>query len=150
MPGTTQGQGQQGGDCHLGSTQLLEVKEWEFEPTQKCGSVVTNVTGGFEGQVMGGIGGSGSVTLLIPKTGYQTPPQFGTTPILNLYADAARLHGYTNMPIAVEKNSVNIDLSSAEGIKLTFSFKANGPYNAIGAFAVLGSYNDESTSSSGT
>jgi hypothetical protein len=150
MSGPTQAQGQQGGDCHLGSTQMLEVKEWEFEPTQKCGSVVTNVTGGFEGQVMGGIGGSGSVTLLIPKTGYQTPPQFGTTPILNLYADAARLHGYTNIPIAVEKNSVKIDLSSAEGIKLTFRFKANGPYNAIGAFAVLGAFNDESTSSSGT
>ena len=112
--------------------------------------MVTNATGGFEGQIMGGIGGSGSVTLVIPKTGYSAPPAFGATPILNLYADAARLHGYTQMPIAVEKNSVKIDLNSAKGIELTFNFKANGPYNAIGAFAVLGAYNDEITSSSGS
>ena len=76
-------------------------------PRKKCGAVVTNVTGGFEGQIMGAVGGYGSVTLVIPKTGYQTPPQFGATPILNLYADAAKLHGYTQMPIAVEKNSVS-------------------------------------------
>ncbi len=150
MFGPTQGMGQQNGDCHLGSTQVLELLEWEFEPSQKCSGVVTNVTGGFEGQVMGGIGGRGNVKLLIPKTGYQTPPQFGTTPILNLYADAAKLHGYTQMPIAVEKNSVRINLSAPEGITLTFNFKANVPYNAIGAFAVLGAFNNESTSSSGT
>ena len=150
MSGPSQGMGQQNGDCHLGSTQMLEVKKWQFTPTQKVGAVVTNVTGGFEGQIMGAVGGYGSVTLVIPKTGYQTPPQFGATPILNLYADAAKLHGYTQMPIAVEKNSVSIDLSSSEGIMLTFNFKANGPYNATGAFAVLGAYNDEATSSSGT
>ena len=111
---------------------------------------MTNVTGGFEGQIMGGIGGYGSVTLVFPRPATRRPPQFGATPILNLYADAARLHGYTQMPIAVEKNSVKIDLSSSEGIMLTFNFKANGPYNATGAFAVLGAYNNESTSSSGT
>jgi hypothetical protein len=142
--------GQQNGDCHLGSTQMLEVLMWQFEPEQSLGEVVTNVTGGFKGQVMGAVGGRGNVKLLIPKTGYQTPPQFGTTPILNLYADAAKLHGYTQMPIAVEKNSVKIDLNSPEGITLTFNFRANGPYNATGAFAVLGAFNDESTSSSGT
>jgi len=150
MPAPTQGMGQQFGDCHVGSTQLAEVKKWDFEPTQKLGSVVTNATGGFEGQIMGRIGGSGSVTLVIPKTGYQTPPAFGATPILNLYADAAHAHGYTQIPIAVERNSVKIDLNAADGIELTFSFKANGPYNAIGAFAVLGAYNMETTSSSGT
>ncbi len=150
MPTVTQGMGQQNGDAHIGSTQLLEVKKWDFEPTQKCGSVVTNVTGGFEGQIQGAIGGSGSVTLVIPKTGYQTPPQFSTTPILNLYADAAKVHGYTQMPIAVNRNSVKIELSAEGAIELTFSFKAAGPYNATGAFAVLGAYNDETTSSSGT
>jgi hypothetical protein len=142
--------GQQNGDCHVGSTQLAEVAAWEFTPTQKCGEVVTNATGGFEGQVMGAVGGFGSVTLVIPRTGYQTPPAFAATPVLNLYADAARLHGYTQMPIAVDKNSVKIDLKSADAVKLTFSFKAAGPYNATGAFAVLGAFNDESTSSSGT
>ena len=106
MPGPTQGMGQQNGDCHVGGTQLAEVKAWEFTPTQKCGSVVTNATGGFEGQILGGIGGAGSVTLVVPKTGYSTPPQFGATPILNLYADAAKVHGFTQMPIAVEKASV--------------------------------------------
>ena len=150
MPGPTQGMGQQFGDAHVGGTQLAEVVQWEFTPTQKLGGVVTNATGGFEGQVMGGIGGSGSVTLLVPKTGYSTPPQFGATPILNLYADAAKAHGYTQIPIAVDKASVKIDLNAAEGIKIRFRFKANGPYNAIGAFAVLGSYNNESTSSSGS
>jgi len=150
MPSTTQGFGQQFGDAHLGAVQLAEVIKWDFTPTQKLGGVVTNATGGFEGQVMGGIGGHGSVTLLVPKTGYSTPPQFGATPILNLYADAAHVHGFTQMPIAIDMASVKINLSANEGVTISFNFKANGPYNATGAFAILGIYNDESTSSSGT
>ena len=132
-PGPTQGMGQQFGDAHVGSVQLAEVVKWEFTPTQKFGSVVTNATGGFEGQVMGGIGGHGSVTLLVPKTGYSTPPQFGDTPTLNLYADAAKVHGFTQIPIAVDLATVKIDLNSPDGITISFNFKANGPYNATGA-----------------
>jgi hypothetical protein len=139
MSGPSQGLGGQYGDCNLGGTQLVELVEWQFTPTQKVGSVVTNATGGFEGQVMGGKGGSGSVTLLVPKTGYSTPPTFNATPTLNLYADAAHAHGFTAMPIAVDRGSVKLNLSSPEGVRITFNFKTNGPYTATGAFALLGS-----------
>ena len=150
MPGQTEGTVSRFGDAHMGRASNSLKSSVGLHPHAKTGSIVTNATGGFEGQVMGGIGGHGSVTLLVPKTGYSTPPQFGDTPILNLYADAAKQHGFTQMPIAVDLAAVKIDLNSSDGIRISFNFKANGPYNAIGAFAVLGIYNQEATSSSGT
>ena len=54
MPAPTQGMGQQNGDCHVGGTQMLEVEQWVIHAHPKLGGVVTNATGGFEGQIMGG------------------------------------------------------------------------------------------------
>ena len=142
--------GGQYGDVHMGSTQLIQLTDWTFTPEQIVGETVTNVTGGFKGQIMGAVGGSGTFTLLVPASGYSTPPTFGATPTLNLYADAAKVHGFVNMPIALTKTPVKSMLSGKDGIRITFNFNANGPYNATGAFAILGSYNDEITSSSGT
>ena len=98
MPTATQGLGQQYGDVHVGGQSVLEIVKWEFEPVQKLGKVVTNATGGFEGQVQGAISGKGSITVLVPKTGYSAPIVAGANTTLNLYADAAKLHGFTNVP----------------------------------------------------
>ncbi len=148
--GPTQGQGQQNGDAHVGGNSILEIDQWEFTPTQKLGAVVTNATGGFEGQIRGAPGGKGSIRIVVPKTGYTTPIAAGAYTILNLYADAARLHGYTQIYAEFESAPTKIELISDKAIGITINFKANGPYNAIGAFAVLGTYNNEVTSSSGT
>jgi hypothetical protein len=148
--GPTKGMGQQSGDAHAGSGQILEVTAWDFESAEKLGGVVTNATGGFEGQVYGAISGKGKVTVLIPKIGFTVPIVFGVDTVLNLYADAAKLHGFTNINAALESAPVSIDLSSDKGIEITYNFKSNGPYDAIGAFAVLGAFNNEQTSSSGT
>ncbi len=149
-PGPTQGMGQQNGDVHVGGNSVLEIDQWEFTPTQKLGGVVTNATGGFEGQIMGAMGGKGSIRIVVPKTGYTTPIVAAATTIVNLYADAAKAHGYTNIPAVFESSPTKIELISDKAIGITINFKANGPYNAIGAFAVLGSFNNEATSSSGT
>ena len=77
--GPTQGQGQQNGDAHVGGNSILEIDQWEFTPTQKLGSVVTNATGGFEGQIRGAMGGKGSVRIVVPKTGYTAPIVAGST-----------------------------------------------------------------------
>ena len=45
---------------------------------------------------------------------------------------------------------MSIDLSSDKGVQIEYRFRSAGPFNAIGGFAVLGSYNEEITSSSGT
>jgi hypothetical protein len=150
MPGPTQGMGQQNGDAHVGGNSILEVKAWSFTPKQKLGSVVTNVTGGFEGQIRGAPSGRGSVTIVVPKTGYGTPFVMGAGTILNLYADAARQHGYTQIYAEIEDAPTKIELNSENAIEITVNFKTNGPFNAIGAFAVLGNYNNVATSSSGT
>jgi hypothetical protein len=150
MPGPTQGMGQQYGDARTSGSSILEVTAWDFQPAEKLGGVVSNATGGFEGQIYGAISGKGKVTVLVPKTGYSTPLVFGVDTVLNLYADKARAHGFEQIHAALESAPVAIDLSSEKGIEITFNFKSNGPYNAIGAFAVLGAFNDESTSSSGT
>ena len=76
------------------------------------------------------------------------PFVFGADTVLNLYADQARQHGFQQINAALESAPVSIDLSSDKGIEITFNFKSNGPYNAIGAFAVLGA-NNMYTSSSG-
>ena len=86
----------------------------------------------------------------MPKAGYSAPLPIGANTILNLYADAARLHGFTQINAVFESAPVKIELISDKAIGITVNFKANGPYNATGAFAVLGSYNNEATSSSGT
>ncbi len=150
MSGPTQGQGQQNGDAHVGGSSILEIDQWEFTPTQKLGAVVTNVTGGFEGQIRGAPGGKGSIRIVVPKTGYTAPITAGAYTILNLYADAARLHGYTQIYAEFESAPTKIELISDKAIGITINFKANGPYNATGAFAVLGPFNNEVTSSSGT
>ncbi len=150
MSGPTQGMGQQNGDAHVGGSSILEIDQWEFTPTQKCGAVVTNATGGFEGQVMGAAGGKGSIRIVVPKTGYGAPLPMNANTVLDLYADAARLHGFTQINAVFESSPVKIELISDRAIGITVNFKANGPYNASGAFAVLGSYNQEVTSSSGT
>ena len=150
MATPTRGMGQQYGDAHVGGGSILEVTAWDFEPAEKLGGVVSNVTGGFEGQIYGAVSGKGKVTVLAPKTGYGTPFVFGADTVLNLYADQDRQHGFTNINAAVESAPVSIDLSSDKGIEITFNFKSNGPYDAIGAFAVLGSYNNVQTSGSGT
>jgi hypothetical protein len=142
--------GQQNGDARTGGNSILEVTAWDFEPAEKLGGVVSNATGGFEGQIYGAISGKGKVTVLVPRTGYTTPFVFGVDTVLNLYADKARAHGFEQINAAVESAPVAIDLSSEKGIAITFNFKSNGPYNAIGAFAVLGAFNQERTSSSGT
>ena len=149
MPGPTKGMGQQNGDATAAGSQILEVTGWDFEPAEKLGSVVTNATGGFEGQVYGAISGKGKVTVLVPKTGSSVPMVFGVDTVLNLYADKARQHGYQDINAALESAPVAIELSSDKGIEITFNFKSNGPYNAIGAFNVLGTLNQEQTSSSG-
>ena len=77
------------------------------------------------------------------------PFVFGADTVLNLYADKARAHGFEQINAALESAPVAIDLSSDKGIEITFNFKSNGPFNAIGAFAVLGGLNQEQTSSSG-
>jgi len=150
MAGPTLGMGQQNGDVHVGGVSVLEINKWDFEPTQKLGKVVTNATGGFEGQIMGGVGGKGQITVVVPKTGFTTPIVAGANTTLNLYADAARAHGFTNIVAVLESAPVKIELNSENAIEITLNFKANGPFNAIGAFAVLGGYNNEATSSSGT
>ena len=95
-------------------------------------------------------GGKGSITIIVPKTGYTTPIVAGATTVLDLYADAARLHGYTQINAEFESGATLVNLNSDKAIGIKIAFRANGPYNAIGAFAVLGAYNDEATSSSGT
>ena len=150
MPGPTQGMGQQNGDAHVGGSSILEISRWEFEPAQKLGKVITNATGGFEGQIMGGLSGKGQVTIVIPKTGYTTPIVAGAATVLDLYADAARVHGFTNIVAVFESAPVKIELNSENAIEITLHFRSNGPYDAIGAFAVLGGYNNLATSSSGT
>jgi hypothetical protein len=149
MSGPTRGMGQQYGDATTAAGQIVEVTAWEFEPTEKLGGVVSNATGGFEGQIYGAISGKGKVTVLVPKTGFGVPLVFGGDTVLNLYADKARQHGFQQINAALESAPVSIDLSSNKGIEITYNFKSNGPYNAIGAFAVLGSSNDLYTSSSG-
>ena len=140
--GQTRGMGQQFGDAQTAGGQILEVTAWDFEPAEKLGGVVTNATGGFEGQIYGSVSGKGKVTVLIPKTASAVPGGFvfGADTVLNLYADAAKVHGYTNIYAALESAPVSIDLSSDKGIEITFNFKSNGPYDAIGAFNILGSY----------
>jgi hypothetical protein len=149
MPTATKGMGQQYGDATAAGGQILEVTAWDFEPAEKLGGVVSNATGGFEGQIYGAISGKGKVTVLVPKTGYSTPFVFGADTLLNLYADKARAHGFQAINAALESAPVSIDLSSEKGIEITYNFKSNGPYNAIGAFAVLGASNQQQTSSSG-
>ena len=90
----TQGMGQQNGDATAAGGQIVEVTAWDFEPAEKLGGVVTNATGGFEGQIYGAISGKGKVTVLVPKTGYAVPFVFGADTVLNLYADKARAHGF--------------------------------------------------------
>ena len=149
MSGPTQGQGQQNGDAHVGGSSILEIDQWEFTPTQKLGAVVTNVTGGFEGQIRGATGGKGSIRIVVPKTGYTAPIVAGAYTILNLYADAARLHGYTQIYAEFESAPTKIELISDKAIGITINFKANGPYNATGA-SPCSAVNNEVTSSSGT
>jgi hypothetical protein len=149
MAGATKGMGQQNGDARTGGNSILEVTAWDFEPAEKLGGVVSNATGGFEGQIYGAVSGKGKVTVLVPKTGYSAPLVFGADTVLNLYADKARAHGFEQINAALESAPVAIDLSSDKGIEITLKFKSNGPFNAIGAFAVLGEFNGEQTSSSG-
>lgn len=141
------GLGQQNGDVHIGGSSVLEISRWSFEPVQKLGSVISDTTQGFESQVLGGISGKGSVTIVVPKTGYAAPIQAGAAPVLNLFADAAKLHGFTNMPISFESAPVRIELNSDNQIEITVNFRSNGPFNATGAFAILGNYNNLLTSS---
>jgi hypothetical protein len=146
--GPTKGMGQQYGDAWVGASpgvsQLLEVTAWDFEPAEKLGGVVTNQTGGFEGQVYGAMSGKGKVTILIPVSASGGPSpgsaQFGTDLILNLYADNAKLSGYQNVHAAIESAPVSLDLSSDKGIEITYNFKSNGPFTPIGAFAMLNTY----------
>ena len=98
----TQGMGQQNGDATAAGGQIVEVTAWDFEPAEKLGGVVTNVTGGFEGQVYGAISGKGKVTVLVPKTGSCVPFVFGADTVLNLYADKARQHGFQQINAALE------------------------------------------------
>jgi len=149
-PGPTKGMGQQFGDVHVGGTPVAEIDQWDFEPAQKLGGVITNATGGFEGQIRGGISGHGSVRIIVPATGYSAPIVAGASTTLNLYADQAKAHGYTNLVVEFDKAPTKIELNSQNAIAITVNFKSNGPYDAIGAFAILGSYNNEATSSSGT
>ncbi len=148
-PGNTQGFGHQNGDAHTSSGAILEVAAWAFEPAQKLGGVVTNATGGFQGQVMGAISGRGRVTVVVPAGATAAAMVFGAVTTLNLYADKARQHGYTQIQAVLESTPVAIDLSSDKGVQIEYRFRSAGPFNAIGGFAVLGSYNDEATSSSG-
>ncbi len=148
-PGPTQGMGQQNGDAHVGGSSILEIKGWEFTPRQALAAVVTNATGGFEGQIRGAPGGEGQVEIVVPKTGFSTPFVMGAPTTLDLYADAARAHGYTNIVAEFESAPTKIELISKDAIMITVKFKTNGPYDAIGAFAILGAYNNLATSSSG-
>ena len=86
----------------------------------------------------------------LPDDRKRSPEVTGAYTILNLYADAARLHGYTQIYAEFESAPTKIELISDKAIGITINFKANGPYNATGAFAVLGPFNNEVTSSSGT
>ena len=139
-PNSTQGMGQQNGSATGPNGVIYEVSAWDFEPSEKLGSVVTNATGGFEGQIYGAVSGKGKVTIVVPATNYQSGFQFGQDTLLNLYADAQQQHGFQNIYAALESAPVSIELSSDNAIMITFNFKSNGPYQAIGAFAILNNF----------
>lgn len=144
MGAATKGMGQQNGTCRTATGEILEVSGWDFEPAQKLGGVVTNYTGGFEGQIHGAISGKGKVTVVVPNGAtsavMQMDPQGGNAldVTLQLYADLNQHHGFTDVVASLESSPVSIDLSSDKGIEITYNFKSNGPFKAIGAFAVIG------------
>ena len=142
---TTKGMGQQYGTVQTGNGEIYEVTAWDFEPSEKLGGVVSNATGGFEGQIYGAVSGKGKVTVLVPDNqgSAVAPLQFGQDTILNLYADYAGDHGFENINAALESSPVAIDLSSDKGIEITYNFKSNGPFQAIGYFNVLNDYTDD-------
>ena len=39
------------------------MTEWDFEPAQKLGGVVSNITGGFDVQIRGAVSGKGKVSV---------------------------------------------------------------------------------------
>lgn len=45
---------------------------------------------------------------------------------------------------------MKIELNAEGAVEITLNFRSNGPYDAIGTFAVLGAMNNIATSSSGT
>ena len=137
---TTKGMGQQSGNATTESGDILEVTMWDFEPAQKLGSVVTNATGGFEGQIFGACSGKGKVTVVVPYDASASPLLFGEDTVLNLYAEDDQSHGYENINAALESTPVAIDLSSERGVEITYNFRSNGPYDTIGAFDVFGDY----------
>lgn len=141
---TTKGMGQQNGTARNESGDISEVTGWEFEPAQTLGSVVSNATGGFQGQIYGSVSGKGKVTVLVPAGADSAPMNFGADTVLNLYADANQDHGFENINAAIESTPVAIDLSSDKGIEITYNFKSNGPFDTIGAFDVLGDYDPSS------
>ena len=143
----TRGMGQQNGDAQTTNGSIYEVTAWDFEPAQKLGGVVTNVTGGFEGQIHGAVSGKGKVTVVVPDNANGVPGGFAFGDqgdvTLNLYADANQDHGFEDIIAAIESTPVSIDLSSEKGIEITFNFKSNGPFIGIGAFAVVTASDEE-------
>lgn len=136
MPTESKGFTGQYGNAKVGSSAIAEVAEWEFEPSQKLGAVVTNATGGFESQILGAISGKGSVTVVIPSTGAACPMTFGTAVTLLLQAEAAGTNSFT-IKAVLESAPVVVKLASEEAVAVKFNFKSTGPFSGTGAFAVV-------------
>lgn len=123
-----------------GSTSgIQEVTAWEFEPAQKVGTVVTNATNGFEGKVIGAVGGKGKVEVVVPASAGAPPLVFGSEVSLTLKADKAGTHSFVLLAVLTSV-PVSINLASEDAVKMTFNFEADGEFTATGMFAMLGAY----------
>ena len=150
MSGTqTRGMGQQYGDARTSAA----VRSWKSplgtsSRRKSSGGVVSNATGGFEGQIYGAVSGKGKVTVLVPKTGYGTPFVFGADTALNLYADQARQHGFSTS-MRPWKRAGGDRPVQREGDRDHLQFQDQRPLQRHRRLRRAGAYNDVQTSSSG-
>ena len=72
--GPTQGMGQQNGDAHIGSTQMLEVEQWEFNPRKNAAASSPTPPAASKARSWAASAATAASRSSFPKTGYSTPP----------------------------------------------------------------------------
>ena len=119
------------GDVKIGSTSIIEITKWSFNPKINVSKYASNKTSGYKAAVPGVRDGSGTAEgKWVGVNPVYTTVYEGLLATLNLYIDAV---SFWAVPSCIESFKIDVDLDNGEIVGWSADFQTNGAWTAPAA-----------------
>jgi len=117
------------GSVLVGSSDVLEVTKWTFEPSAIVHKYASNNTAGHKAAVTGVRDGKGTIETKVHTNTLWTAGQSVT-----LILEGPTSGDTITVPAVIATTPVSVDIDNGEPVASTYTFEANGAWTSIGLF----------------